>query len=192
VPGRDATDEDPAYSLRFAHDVAALVRKMRSADTRGRTYSGHGRGGHLPEQDEWMDTCLRNSEGLLDVPLLRELWSEMRRLPEVDPDVMCHGDLTPPNVLVEADRLTGVIDTGGFAPADPALDLVVCWHLLEADARHVVRESLDCGEVQWRRGMAWAFAQAMGLVWYYEHSNPVMCGWGRRTLDRITRSSGWR
>jgi hypothetical protein len=27
--------------------------------------------------------------------------------------------------------------------------------------------------------------QAMGLVWYYEHSNPTMSAIGRRTLDRI-------
>jgi hypothetical protein len=33
--------------------------------------------------------------------------------------------------------------------------------------------------------MAWAFQQAMGLVWYYLDSNPPMSRWGRRTLDRI-------
>ena len=33
--------------------------------------------------------------------------------------------------------------------------------------------------------MAWAFQQAMGLVWYYLDSNPAMSQWGRRTLIRI-------
>jgi hypothetical protein len=32
--------------------------------------------------------------------------------------------------------------------------------------------------MQWRRGMAWAFEQAMGLVWYYEVSNPLVSLWG--------------
>jgi hypothetical protein len=36
-------------------------------------------------------------------------------------------------------------------------------------------------QVQWRRGMAWAFEQAMGLVWYYEVSNSLVSLWGRRT-----------
>lgn len=40
-------------------------------------------------------------------------------------------------------------------------------------------------ELQWRRGMAWALQQAMGLVWYYASSNPVMSDWGRRSLDRL-------
>jgi aminoglycoside phosphotransferase (APT) family kinase protein len=133
-----------------------------------------------------MDVCFRSSEHLLHVRTLRELWVELRDLPEVDADVMCHGDLTPPNVLVQEGRLTGVLDTGGFAAADPALDLVACWHLLGPRPRQAVRDALSCGDVQWRRGMAWAFQQAMGLVWYYEHSNPVMSSWGRRTLDRIT------
>jgi hypothetical protein len=32
-----------------------------------------------------------------------------------------------------------------------------------------------------RHGMAWAFEQAMGLVWYYEVSNSLVSLWGRRT-----------
>jgi aminoglycoside phosphotransferase (APT) family kinase protein len=185
VPGRDATSEDTAGSLQLADDLGALLRSLRSADTRGRTFQGRGRGGHLPDHEDWMDVCFRSSEHLLDVPTLRVLWAELRDLPEVDSDMMGHGDLTPPNVLVHAGRLTGVLDTGGFAAADPALDLVACWHLLDDRPRQAVRDALSCGDVQWRRGMAWAFQQAMGLVWYYERSNPVMSSWGRRTLDRI-------
>ena len=65
--------------------------------------------------------------------------------------------------------------------ADPALDLVSVWHLLDATQRNVVRARLNPGEVQWRRGMAWAFEQAMGLVWYYEVSNSLVSLRGRRT-----------
>lgn len=186
VPGHDAIDEDPAGSARFAADLADLIRSLRSVDVCGRTFSGRGRGGHLPDHDAWMETCFDSSEHLLDVPQLRDLWAQLRLLPRVDPDAMCHGDLTPPNVLVQDGRLRGVLDTGGFAAADPALDLVACWHLLDEEPRQVVREALWCSEVEWRRGMAWAFQQAMGLVWYYEQTNPVMSRWGRRTLERIT------
>ena len=38
--------------------------------------------------------------------------------------------------------------------------------------------------------MAWAFEQAMGLVWYYEVSNPLVSLWGRRTLDRLLHEGG--
>lgn len=188
LPGHDATVEDPAPSMAFAHDLALLIAGLRAADTHGRHFDGSGRGGHLSDHDEWLDVCFRESAHLLDVPLLRKLWHRFRALPSVDADVMCHGDLTPPNVLVRAGRLVGVLDGGGFAPADPALDLVAAWHLLDDGPRAAVRAELDCGDVQWLRGTAWAFQQAMGLVWYYVDSNPAMSQWGRRTLDRIVAS----
>jgi aminoglycoside phosphotransferase (APT) family kinase protein len=185
LPGHDATVEDPAGSIEFAHDLAGLIASLRTVDTRGRRFDGAGRGGHLPDHDEWLEVCFRESKDLLDVPRLRSIWGRLRRLPEVDADAMCHRDLTPPNVLIADRRLVGVLDGGGFGPADPALDLVAAWHLLEEEQREILRTALGCSDVQWLRGMAWAFQQAMGLVWYYADSNPTMSRWGLRTLDRI-------
>jgi len=188
LPGTDATAEDPSASAGFAQDLATLIARLRNASTRGRRFRGQGRGGHLPDHDEWMETCFTESAGLLDVTRLRAMWAGLRALPEVDADVMCHGDLIPPNVLVRGGRLAGVLDTGGFAAADPALDLVSAWHLLDDGPRAALREALGSSHVQWRRGMAWAFQQAMGLVWYYVQSNPAMSRFGQRTLLRLTRA----
>ncbi|HET6818601.1 MAG TPA: aminoglycoside phosphotransferase family protein [Mycobacteriales bacterium] len=185
LPGRDALAEDPGQSVPFAEDLSRLLRALRAADTNGRRFSGTGRGGHLRDHDDWMELCFTRSEGAVDVASCRAMWAELRALPEVDDDTMSHGDLTPNNVLVAGGRLVGVLDTGGFAAADPALDLVSVWHLLDAGPRQVVRESLEISDVQWRRGMAWALQQAIGLVWYYATSNAVMSAWGRRTLDRL-------
>lgn len=185
LPGRDATVEDPASSVAFAEDMVGLLSALRAADTRGRTFAGLGRGGHLPDHDDWLDLCFEHSEGLLDVPRLRALWRALRTLPSVGPDVMSHTDLVPGNVLVRDGRLVGVLDCGGFGPADPALDLVAGWHLLDDGPREVLRRGLGCTDVEWARGTAWALQQAMGLVWYYVESNPVMAAIGRRTLDRI-------
>jgi aminoglycoside phosphotransferase (APT) family kinase protein len=103
---------------------------------------GEGRGGSLPDHDGWMNTCFHESETLLDVDRLRQLWAELRKLPEAGADVMSHGDLIPANLLVHDGRLVGVLDCGGFGPADPAPDLVVAWHLFNAEAREVLRQSL--------------------------------------------------
>ncbi|WP_233220234.1 aminoglycoside phosphotransferase family protein [Micromonospora sp. RP3T] len=187
LPGVVATVEDPGDSYAFADDLAEFVTDVRAIDTGGRTFDGSGRGGVLLAHDEWMQTCLRRSEGLLDVPLLRRFWTAMRELPRGGtPDRMSHTDLIPGNVLVRAGRLAGVLDVGGSGPADPALDLVGGWHLLEAGPRSALRERLGCDDLTWERGRAWAFEQAMGLVWYYRESNPVMSRLGRRTLERIT------
>lgn len=186
LPGTVATERDPAGSSAFAYDLAEFVGDVRGIDTGGRRFDGQGRGGDLRSHDAWMDTCLRRSEPLLDVPRLRRLWSRMRDLPRGSaPDVINHGDLIPGNVLVAESRLAGVIDVGGVGPADPALDLVGAWHLLDTGPRQVLRTALDCDEPEWARGAAWAFEQAMGAVWYYVDSNPAMSRMGRRTLHRI-------
>ena len=171
--------------MAFAHDLAELIRDLRAIDTRGRTFTGSGRGGDLRAHDDWLETCFRNSEGLLDVPRLRRRWEELRDLPRRGPDVMSHGDLIPGNVLVADGRLVGVLDVGGLGPADPALDLVAAWHLLDAEPRRALRADLGCDDVEWARGQAWAFEQAMGLVWYYADTNPRMSRLGRRTLNQI-------
>ncbi|NUT47397.1 MAG: aminoglycoside phosphotransferase family protein [Saccharothrix sp.] len=185
LPGAVAVDEDPGGSVAFACDLAEFVRGVRAIDTRGRTFGGRGRGGDLRAQDAWLEVCFERSTRLLDVPALRRLWRSLRELPRVGADVMTHGDLMPGNVLVSDGRLAGVIDVGGLGPADPALDLVAAWHLLDPAPRRVLREELGCDDVEWERGRAWAFAQAMGLVWYYADGNPTMSRIGRRTLARV-------
>jgi aminoglycoside phosphotransferase (APT) family kinase protein len=186
IPGTVATRADPAGSRAFADDLAEFVEAVRAIDTRGRTFSGSWRGGELISQDDWMRTCFSHSEGLLDVARLRRMWAVMRGLPRgTRPDVMSHRDLMPGNVLVAGGRLAGVIDVGALGPADPALDLVGAWHMLERGPRQAFRARLGCDDEEWERGRAWAFAQSMGLVWYYVDSNPTMAGIGRRTLERI-------
>ena len=185
LPGVTATEEDPGASDGFAADLAEFIGDVRGIDPRGRTSSGRRRGGELRGHDEWVETCLLRSEGLLDVPRLRRLWRRFRELPRPSLDVMSHGDLIPGNVLVTSARLAGVLDVGNLAPADPALDLVSAWHLLEAGPRRLLRDTLGCDDLEWERGKGWAFEQAMGLVWYYVDSNPSMSRLGRRTLDRL-------
>ncbi|MFE4592280.1 aminoglycoside phosphotransferase family protein [Streptomyces laurentii] len=189
LPGTVASDADPSGSDAFAKDLAAFIASLRVADTRGRRFSGENRGGVLADHDAWMAQCFEESEGLLDVPRLRRMWSRFRELPRTGADVMSHGDVIPGNVLVAGDRLSGVLDTGGFGPADPSLDLVGAWHLLRSGPRDVFRRTLACDDLEWERGKAWAFEQAMGLVWYYIESNPTMSSMGRRTLDRILEST---
>jgi aminoglycoside phosphotransferase (APT) family kinase protein len=185
IEGDVAPPNGLATSTAFARDIANLIASLRSADTQGRPFDRRGRGGNLPDHDAWMEVCFKNSDDLLDVPRLRRMWARLRELPPSGPDVMSHRDLIPGNLLVQGERLVGVLDAGRFGPADPALDLVAAWHLLDCERRKIVRRHLGSGEVEWKRGAAWAFQQAMGLVWYYERTNPSMSALGRSTLSRL-------
>ena len=185
VPGTTATERDPGHSVAFAGDLAELIGDISALDRRDRTFAGNGRGGDLRTHDDWVETCFVRSEGLLDVSRLRRLWRQLRELPRRDPDRMTHGDLIPGNVVVSDGRLAGILDVGGLGPADPALDLVAAWHILEARPRQTLRAQLESNDLQWQRGMAWAFVQAIGAAWYYLDSNPAMTQMAQRTLQRI-------
>ena len=155
---------------------------MRAIDTRGRTFRGGNRGGHLPDHDAWVEACLDRSDAVLDVPPLRRLWAELRDLPPRERRRDDHGDLIPGNVLVAGGRLAGVSTSAASGLADPALDLVAAWHLLDPGPREALRTDLACAEVEWARGAAWALEQAVGLVRYYPRATRPMSRLGRRTL----------
>lgn len=185
ISGQTASPSALASSNAFTRDLAVLIQALRAADTGGRPFQGDGRGGDLKDSDEWVEECFRESVNLLPVERLRTLWAAFRKLPATGSLVMNHGDLIPGNLLVEGDRLVGVLDGGGFAPADPSLDLVAGWHMLDGERRATFRKELACNDLEWWRGAAWAFQQAIGLVWYYQDSNPGMSALGRSTLARI-------
>ena len=115
LSGVSATDDDPGESAGFARDLAEFITGVRAIDTRGRMFSGSGRGGDLRAHDAWMETCFARSGSLLDVPRLRGMWQVLRDLPRgPGPDVMNHGDLIPGNVLVSGGRLLGSSTSVGW------------------------------------------------------------------------------
>jgi aminoglycoside phosphotransferase (APT) family kinase protein len=183
LPGAIAGESDVADSEDFARDLAAFVLALRSMDNEGRTFNGAGRGGLLPSQDDAVDRYLAASHGLIDVAALTDLWARLREAPRDNvEDVWTHGDLMPGNLLVRRGRLSGVIDVGGLAPADPALDLMPAWNLLGPAPREAFRTTLAANDSEWERGKGWAFAQAIGCLAYYRITNPVMSATARRTL----------
>jgi aminoglycoside phosphotransferase (APT) family kinase protein len=123
LPATIATGRDPSGSVPFAGDLAEFVDQVRAIDTAGRTFDPTNRGGYLRSQDPWLEGCFERSERMLDVLRLRRTWREFRTLPRTAVDVMTGGDLIPGNLLVADGWLTGVLDVGGMAPADPAIDL---------------------------------------------------------------------
>ncbi|BCY12230.1 aminoglycoside phosphotransferase family protein [Actinoplanes sp. L3-i22] len=186
LPGTVTSENSHQQNQAFGYDMAEFIHGVRTLDPAGRTFRGQGRGGDLPAHDAYLESCFRAGEGLLDVPALRRLWAELRELPRESPEVMCHGDLIPGNLLSDGDHLAGVLDVGGLGPADPALDLICAWHLFDRATREAFRSAVTCTDLDWERGRAWAFQQAMGLVWYYDRTNPPMARLGRSTLRRIT------
>ena len=58
-----------------------------------------------------------------------------RELPPARHTAVCHGDLHMRQLLVDGDRLTGIVDWVDVCRSDPAVDLSVAWSTLDAGAQ---------------------------------------------------------
>ncbi|TCC12337.1 aminoglycoside phosphotransferase family protein [Kribbella soli] len=188
VDGTIAYDADVAGSAAFAEDLALFVLALRAQPTEGRMFTGSWRGGVLTSQDEYVADGLERSRGMIDVDELARLWADLRTTPRTEPDAWTHRDLMPGNLLAKDGRLAGVIDVGTFTVSDPAMDLQPAWNLLDPTARSAFRVALGSDEAEWRRGMGWSFAQAIGCLWYYVETNPIMSRTAHHTLTALLKS----
>jgi aminoglycoside phosphotransferase (APT) family kinase protein len=189
LDGTIAYDADVAGSIAFAEDLARFVLALRAAPTDGRVFTGSWRGGVLTTHDTSVADGLERSRDLIDVDALARLWANLRATPRTEPDRWTHRDLMPGNLLVNNNRLAGVIDVGTFTVSDPAMDLQPAWNLMNTDARTAFRTALGSDDAEWRRGMGWSFAQAIGSLWYYFETNPMMSRTAHRTLTALLTAS---
>ncbi|SEK50745.1 aminoglycoside phosphotransferase family protein [Streptacidiphilus jiangxiensis] len=107
------------------------------------------------------------------------------------PPLWLHGDLHPANILVDAGRISAVIDFGDLTSGDPATDLAVAWMLFpDAHRRSVLRRAYGrADDDAWTRARGWALVLALVL---HTHSadSPLMAGIGERTLRAVLADDG--
>lgn len=164
LPGASATAVSVADAKGFARDLAAFVAALQRIDSsQGPVAGDHsfGRGGPLDVYDQETRSTITRLGRLIDGPAAMRLWESAVAAPYAGPPVWVHGDLAPSNLLVQAGRLSGVIDFGTCAVGDPACDLVIAWTFLPGAARQVFRQGLTVEESAWTRGRAWALWKAL-------------------------------
>jgi aminoglycoside phosphotransferase (APT) family kinase protein len=99
--------------------------------------------------------------------------------------VWIHTDLQPGNLLIADGRLAGVLDWGGLAIGDPAVDLIVAWNLLEADGRTAFRLAFGVDQATWERGRAWALSVGVIAYPYYVHTNPALARVSKYQIEQV-------
>ncbi|MFI6051175.1 aminoglycoside phosphotransferase family protein [Streptomyces violascens] len=172
----------------LAEDLAGFVTAMRGIDLPGAP-TAH-RGGPLGSLDTETRAAIEQLRALpeegIDCDAVTAVWQEAMRAPEWDgPPVWLHADLMPGNLLVDAGRLTGVIDFGCTGMGDPACELFPAWNLLPAVARAVFREAVDVDDATWNRGRARTLSQALIALPYYRMTNPAMAHNARHVIREV-------
>ena len=141
------------------------------------------RGVQLARRDETVRGLLADLRDVVDVRAASAAWEDALAAPAwPGPDVWLHGDLHPPNMLVEAGRLSAIIDFGDLVVGDPATDLMGAWMVLPPSARPLLAEAVGVDDATWARGRGWALS--WGLVCLaHSADNPTLEAIGRRAVD---------
>ena len=117
---------DPAQAAETLHGFLTALHQPAPLDAPYNPWRS------VPLAERWplLHQHLGQVAGLVDAPAIEGL---MRRAAAAPPwpwrAVWIHGDLHPGNILVDAGRVSAVIDFGDLAAGDPATDWAVAWML---------------------------------------------------------------
>lgn len=82
-------------------------------------------------------------------------------------------------------RYTAILDFGNLRLDDPAIDLKIAWNTFGKKTRQLYREILQVEEAVWLRGRAFAKAQALQALPYYQHTFPEIIKRANFTISEI-------
>ena len=175
----------PGGSEALAVGLAGFVTELRRLavppEADGDPALSWYRGGRLTDVDRdfrgALEACRRIGDLGLDLDRALTVWTDaLATEPSGAPSrSWYHGDLLAENLLTRDDELVAVLDFGGLAVGDPAVDLVVAWEVLDPAGRETFRSAVDADDAAWATGRAWALFVAVVTFPYYWHTMPARC-----------------
>ncbi|MEV5975873.1 aminoglycoside phosphotransferase family protein [Streptomyces sp. NPDC052114] len=175
----------------FAEDMAGFINALRAVDPAGAPAAY--RGEPLASRDAGTRAAIAALRGVVDGAAVTAVWdAALRAAAWQGPGVWVHGDLQPGNVLVDGGRLSAVIDFECMGTADPAVDLIAAWYLMDAGSRAAFRTALGpaTDDAMWARGRGWALSIALDELSYYRETNPRMATTARHVIGQLTDGEG--
>lgn len=189
LEGENATTGHIGDLRQAAIAMAEFVAALQRIDPDGGPPPGShnsGRGEPLDHRDVPTREAIAALHNIVDTGAATAVWDAALQASEWQGQaVWLHGDLHPGNLLIEAGRLSAVIDFGTLGVGDPACDLMVGWTLLSTESRDIFRASLSVDDATWARGRGWALSFGVIAYAYYLNTNPILAAISRRAIDEV-------
>ena len=144
------------------------------------------RGGPLADRTDRVTEHLGLLASDTDTDAARAVWeAAIDAAAWAGPPTWIHGDLHPANILVNAGRISAVIDFGDLTSGDPATDLSVAWMLFPAKERAVFWQAYGRADDDTRaRARGWALSLALVFL-AHSADNPLMARIGKHTFREV-------
>lgn len=174
IPGELASLDRIDDPVRFALDLARIVRALQQVSTDGAPPARH-RARPLQDYDGATRRAIDSAAHLVDADAATAVWEEaLAAAPHHGPPVWVQGDLEG-NCLVREGRLCGIVDWGSACAGDPAVDVQVVWSPLFTDkSRRSFLEALDVDAATLARSRGAAVNQACAALPYYQGTYPLI------------------
>jgi aminoglycoside phosphotransferase (APT) family kinase protein len=187
LQGETFSADRVASERQAAVELAQFVVELRRIDSADAPRSR--RDTPLRLRDPETRAAIDSLRGIIDTADVAAAWEVSLQAPEWDETpVWTHGDLLPPNLLVQRGRLSAVIDFGNVGVGDPAIDVIAAWSVFGDDGRAAFREALDVDDTTWARARGFALHQALLVIPYYPETNPAFVAMAQRTIDEVLSS----
>ncbi|HEY1014715.1 MAG TPA: phosphotransferase, partial [Herpetosiphonaceae bacterium] len=147
------------------------------------------RGVPLAQRAAGIEERLRRLAGITDqiTPAVLAAWEAALAAPAATTRTWLHGDLHPRNVLVDAGRISGIIDWGDLTAGDSATDLAAIWMLFEDPAERAAAWEAygEAAPALQARAAGWAVILGALLLDTGLVDHPAHARIGERTLRRL-------
>jgi aminoglycoside phosphotransferase (APT) family kinase protein len=188
LDGENAALNRIANLGRFAIDLGAFLSALQRIDPAGGPVAGpHNffRGGLLSTYDAETRAALTALKGTIDIDAATEVWERALSTIWQHAPVWVHGDVGLGNLLVQAGRLSAVIDFGSLGVGDPACDLAIAWTLFGDVSRGIFRASLSLDADTWARGRGWTLWKALIVAAGLTNTNAAEAAEPWRIIEEV-------
>ena len=131
---------------------------------------------------------IANLTDIIDIKSALDLWQRACANKWQKAPVWIHGDFAIGNILIQDNRLSGVIDFGGTAIGDPACDLVIAWTYLSGKAREIFIRATNLDDDTWLRARAWALWKATFALCQIANKNNAAADVHKKIIFAVTKN----
>lgn len=188
LEGESASSGTVADLTELASSLGRFLSALQRIDAAGGPVPGpHNfhRGGALGIYDGQTRQAIAALKGKIDVDAATAVWEAALASAWQRPLVWVHGDISAGNLLVQAGRLSAVIDFGQLGVGDPACDLAIAWTFFKGASRQAFCDALPLDAETWARGRGWALWKAVIVAYGVVEATATEAAYAWRTVNEV-------